>query len=92
MDFGARKLAGTAVGFYNGFNYLGAGFQGILIGGVLHWSGGNWTLAFGTVAAFCWRCHPGVGGTKIGIACQARDRWRGRGPRMPSALIPLRRC
>jgi OPA family glycerol-3-phosphate transporter-like MFS transporter len=52
MDFGARKLAGTAVGFYNGFNYLGAGFQGILIGGVLHWSGGNWTLAFGTVAGF----------------------------------------
>src|SRR5579872_2858226 len=52
MDFGARKLAGTAVGFYNGFNYLGAGFQGILIGGVLHFSGGSWTLAFGTVSAF----------------------------------------
>ena len=50
MDFGARKLAGTAVGFYNGFNYLGAGVQGVLIGGVLHWSGGNWTLAFSMVA------------------------------------------
>jgi sugar phosphate permease len=51
MDFGARKLAGTAVGLYNGFNYLGAGVQGILIGGILHWSGGNWTLVFATVAA-----------------------------------------
>src|SRR5438477_551005 len=51
MDFGARKLAGTAVGFYNGFNYLGAGIQGLMIGGLLHWSGGNWSLVFGTVAA-----------------------------------------
>jgi sugar phosphate permease len=51
MDFGARKLAGTAVGFYNGFNYLGAGIQGLLIGGILHWSGGNWPMVFGTVAA-----------------------------------------
>ncbi len=50
MDFGARKLAGTAIGVYNGFNYLGAGLQGVLIGGILHWSGGNWTLVFGTVA------------------------------------------
>lgn len=50
MDTGARKLAGTAVGFYNGFNYLGAGISGVLIGGVLHWSGGNWTLAFGMIA------------------------------------------
>jgi OPA family glycerol-3-phosphate transporter-like MFS transporter len=50
MDSGARKLAGTAVGFYNGFNYLGAGVQGILIGGILHWSNGNWTLVFGVVA------------------------------------------
>jgi OPA family glycerol-3-phosphate transporter-like MFS transporter len=50
MDFGARRLAGTAVGMYNGFNYLGAGFQGILIGGILHWSGNNWTMVFGTVA------------------------------------------
>lgn len=51
MDFGARKLAGTAVGFYNGFNYLGAGFQGIMIGSILHVSGGNWTLVFGTIAS-----------------------------------------
>lgn len=50
MDSGARKLAGTAVGFYNGFNYLGAGVQGILIGGILHWSDGNWALVFGVVA------------------------------------------
>jgi sugar phosphate permease len=50
MDFGARRLAGTAVGMYNGFNYLGAGFQGILIGGILHWSGNNWSMVFGTVA------------------------------------------
>jgi sugar phosphate permease len=50
MDFGARKLAGTAVGFYNGFNYLGAGLQGVLIGGTLHWSGGNWALVFSMVA------------------------------------------
>jgi len=52
MDFGARKLAGTAVGFYNGFNYLGAGFQGLMIGSILHFSGNNWTLVFATIAAF----------------------------------------
>jgi MFS transporter, OPA family, glycerol-3-phosphate transporter len=50
MDFGARKLAGTAVGFYNGFNYLGAGFQGALIGSILYYSGNNWALVFGTIA------------------------------------------
>jgi OPA family glycerol-3-phosphate transporter-like MFS transporter len=50
MDSGARKLAGTAVGFYNGFNYLGASFSGILIGGILHWSHNSWALAFATVS------------------------------------------
>jgi OPA family glycerol-3-phosphate transporter-like MFS transporter len=50
MDSGARKLAGTAVGFYNGFNYLGASVSGLLIGTILHFSHNSWTLAFGTVA------------------------------------------
>jgi OPA family glycerol-3-phosphate transporter-like MFS transporter len=50
MDNGARKLAGTAVGFYNGFNYLGAGFQGALIGSILYFSGNNWTVVFATIA------------------------------------------
>ena len=51
MDNGGRKLAGTAVGFYNGFNYLGASVSGVLIGGILHLTGGNWTMAFGMVAS-----------------------------------------
>ncbi len=51
MDSGARKLAGTAVGLYNGFNYLGAASSGILMGGILHLSDNSWSLAFSTVAA-----------------------------------------
>jgi MFS transporter, OPA family, glycerol-3-phosphate transporter len=51
MDYGARKLAGTAVGFYNGFNYLGAGFQGVLIGSILQFSGNNWSIVFATIAS-----------------------------------------
>ena len=51
MDYGARKLAGTAVGFYNGFNYLGAGFQGVLIGSILQFSGNNWSIVYATIAS-----------------------------------------
>ncbi len=49
-DFGGRKMAGTAVGTINFFNYLGAGIQGIIIGGILD-SSGNWTLVWGLCAA-----------------------------------------
>jgi len=50
-DFGGRKLAGTAAGVLNFFNYAGAGIQGALIGGILTYSGGNWTLVFSTIAS-----------------------------------------
>lgn len=50
IDFGGRTLPGTAVGTLNFFNYLGAGFQGILIGGILNYSDRNWSLVFTTVA------------------------------------------
>jgi OPA family glycerol-3-phosphate transporter-like MFS transporter len=40
-DFGGRIMAGTAVGSINLFNYFGAGFQGVLIGGILQ-STGSW--------------------------------------------------
>ncbi len=49
-DFGGRKMAGTAVGTINFFNYLGAGIQGIIIGGILD-SSGSWTLVWGLCAA-----------------------------------------
>jgi OPA family glycerol-3-phosphate transporter-like MFS transporter len=34
-DFGGRKMAGTCVGTMNFFNYIGAGTQGFIIGGLL---------------------------------------------------------
>ncbi|MEW6408873.1 MAG: MFS transporter [Nitrospirota bacterium] len=49
-DFGGRKMAGTAVGSLNLFNYTGAGVQGILIGGILTVTGGNWSIVFITIA------------------------------------------
>ena len=48
-DFGGRKMAGTAVGTLNFFNYFGAGIQGVLIGGILTATGGNWTVVFATI-------------------------------------------
>lgn len=48
-DFGGRKMAGTAVGTLNFFNYFGAGVQGVLIGGLLTATGGNWTIVFSTI-------------------------------------------
>lgn len=50
IDFGGRRLPGTAVGTLNFFNYLGAGTQGILIGSILQYSDRNWTIVFATVA------------------------------------------
>lgn len=50
IDFGGRKVPGTAVGMLNFFNYLGAGVQGLLIGSILQYSGGDWTLVFSVVA------------------------------------------
>lgn len=44
-DFGGRKMAGTAVGVIDLFNYIGAGVQGVLIGGLLQWTG-SWSLVF----------------------------------------------
>ncbi|MCL5422856.1 MAG: MFS transporter [Nitrospirae bacterium] len=49
-DFGGRRMAGTAVGTINFFNYFGAGIQGLLIGGLLTASKGNWTVVFATIA------------------------------------------
>lgn len=48
-DFGGRKLAGTAVGTINLFNYFGAGFQGIIIGRILDVSG-SWGMCWGFCA------------------------------------------
>ena len=50
-DFGGRKLAGTAVGTLNLFNYFGAGVQGVLIGGILTLTG-SWVVVFATIAGF----------------------------------------
>ncbi|MBR8095048.1 hypothetical protein KDX09_37605, partial [Burkholderia cenocepacia] len=50
IDFGGRTLPGTAVGTLNFFNYLGAGFQGILIGGILSYTDRDWSLVFATIA------------------------------------------
>ena len=49
-DFGGRKMAGTAVGVIDLFNYVGAGVQGVLIGGLLQWTG-NWSLVFYVLSA-----------------------------------------
>lgn len=48
-DFGGRKMAGTAVGTINLFNYFGAGVQGVLIGSILTLTG-SWTIVFGVIA------------------------------------------
>ena len=48
-DFGGRKMAGTAVGSVNFFNYMGAGTQGVLIGGILQ-ATGSWGIVFGVLA------------------------------------------
>lgn len=50
-DFGGRKIAGTAVGTINLFNYVAAGTQGVLIGGILTLTG-SWTIVFATIAGF----------------------------------------
>lgn len=50
IDFGGRTLPGTAVGTLNFFNYLGAGFQGILIGGILSYTNRDWSIVFAAVA------------------------------------------
>lgn len=44
-DVGGCQLAGTAVGTMNFFNYLGAGFQGLIIGVILDTSG-SWTMVW----------------------------------------------
>ena len=49
-DFGGRKMAATAVGVIDLFNYLGAGSQGLLIGALLQWTG-SWPFVFYTLSA-----------------------------------------
>ncbi|HXZ95982.1 MAG TPA: MFS transporter [Burkholderiales bacterium] len=49
-DFGGRKMAATAVGVVDLFNYIGAGLQGVAIGGLLQWTG-NWPIVFYTLSA-----------------------------------------
>lgn len=48
-DFGGRKMAATAVGVIDLFNYVGAGLQGVLIGGLLQWTH-SWPVVFCTLA------------------------------------------
>jgi len=48
-DFGGRKMAGTCVGTLNFFNYMGAGAQGAIIGGILA-ATKSWPLVFGLLA------------------------------------------
>jgi OPA family glycerol-3-phosphate transporter-like MFS transporter len=48
-DFGGRKMAGTCVGTVNFFNYMGAGAQGVIIGGILT-ATKSWPLVFGLLA------------------------------------------
>jgi OPA family glycerol-3-phosphate transporter-like MFS transporter len=49
-DFGGRKMAATAVGVIDLFNYLGAGLQGVMIGALLQWTG-SWPAVFYTLSA-----------------------------------------
>jgi len=49
-DFGGRKMAATAVGVIDLFNYFGAGLQGVLIGGLLQWTH-SWPIVFYTISA-----------------------------------------
>ena len=56
-DFGGRKMAGTAVGVIDLFNYVGAGVQGVLIGSLLDWTG-SWPTVFYVLS----------GATGVGIA------------------------
>jgi sugar phosphate permease len=48
-DFGGRRMAATAVGTIDLFNYVGAGLQGVLIGGILQ-ATGSWPTVFFTLA------------------------------------------
>lgn len=48
-DFGGRKMAATAVGTIDLFNYIGAGLQGVLIGGILQKTG-SWPTVFFVIA------------------------------------------
>jgi len=48
-DFGGRRMAATAVGVVDLFNYIGAGLQGIVIGGLLQLTG-NWPAVFYTLS------------------------------------------
>jgi sugar phosphate permease len=48
-DFGGRKMAATAVGTIDLFNYLGAGLQGVLFGGILQRTG-SWPAVFYVMA------------------------------------------
>lgn len=50
-DFGGRRMAGTAVGTVNFFNYMGAGTQGFVIGMILD-ATKSWPVVF-TVLASC---------------------------------------
>jgi sugar phosphate permease len=48
-DFGGRRMAGTAVGSVNFFNYMGAGTQGFVIGMILD-ATKNWGIVFGLLS------------------------------------------
>ncbi len=48
-DFGGRKMAATAVGTIDLFNYIGAGLQGVLVGGILQ-ATGSWPVVFYVLA------------------------------------------
>jgi OPA family glycerol-3-phosphate transporter-like MFS transporter len=48
-DFGGRKMAGTAVGSVNFFNYMGAGTQGVVIGTILQKTQ-SWPIVFAVLA------------------------------------------
>ena len=48
-DFGGRKMAATAVGVIDLFNYLGAGLQGVVIGGLLDYTH-SWPIVFYTIS------------------------------------------
>ncbi len=48
-DFGGRRMAGTAVGSVNFFNYMGAGTQGFVIGMILD-ATKSWGIVFSVLA------------------------------------------
>jgi OPA family glycerol-3-phosphate transporter-like MFS transporter len=73
MDYGGRKAAATAAGFFDGVQYLAGSIGGLLLGSALKNHGWSWwipgiapfALAGAAIMATLWRAMPtGSSGAK----------------------------